>query len=97
MEDFKKLNVEIVGASADSPEKNAAFAEKFGFPFPLICDIDRKVGSRYGVYEAPGKSAKRMTFVIAPDGKLAKVYRSVKAAEHPQKVLDDLRTMIGAS
>jgi thioredoxin-dependent peroxiredoxin len=68
---FADRKVEILGVSFDSPADNKAFAEKFQFPFRLLCDTDRKVGMAYGVCAEPNaKSAKRYTFVIGPDGKV---------------------------
>jgi thioredoxin-dependent peroxiredoxin len=67
--DFKKKNVEILGISFDPPAANKAFSEKFKFPFRLLCDTDRKVGIAYGAADdATARSAKRLTFVISPDG-----------------------------
>ena len=80
-----------MGASFDTVERNAAFARKFGFEFPLLCDTDRKLGMAYGACDDPGaSSAKRISYLIGPDGKVKKAYPKVNAAAHPEEVLKDL-------
>ena len=77
--------------SFDTPAENLAFRQKFSFPFDLLCDTDRKVGLAYGAAEtAEDGYAKRISYLIAPDGKIAKVYGEVKPADHPEEVLGDL-------
>ena len=83
--------MQILGASFDSQEKNAKFAQKFGFEFPLLCDTDRKLGLAYGAADdASAGSAKRITYLIGKDGKVRKAYPKVNAAAHPEEVLKDL-------
>jgi len=83
--------VQILGVSFDSVEKNAAFARKFGFGFPLLCDTDRTLGLAYGAADdAKAGSAKRISYLIGPDGKIRKAYPKVNAAAHPEEVLKDL-------
>jgi peroxiredoxin Q/BCP len=83
--------VQILGASFDTPEKNAAFAQKFGFNFPLLSDTDRKLGMAYGAADDPSAgSARRISYLIGPDGKIKKAYPKVNAAAHPEEILKDL-------
>jgi peroxiredoxin Q/BCP len=83
--------VQVLGASFDSVEKNAKFAEKFQFNFPLLCDTDRKIGVAYGAAEdASAGSAKRISYLIGKDGKIRKAYPKVNAAAHPEEILKDL-------
>jgi peroxiredoxin Q/BCP len=82
--------VQILGISFDTPEVNAAFAKKFNYDFPLLCDTDRKIGLAYGACDdAKASSAKRISYLIGPDGKVKKAYANVKPAEHPAEVLQD--------
>jgi thioredoxin-dependent peroxiredoxin len=83
--------VQILGASFDSVDANAAFAKKFGFNFPLLADTDRKLGVAYGAAddESAG-SARRISYLIGPDGKVKKAYPKVNAAAHPEEILKDL-------
>jgi peroxiredoxin Q/BCP len=81
----------VLGISFDKPAENKAFKEKFAFPFLLLSDPDRKVGMAYGAADDPGAGhAKRISYLIDPQGKIAKVYPAVKPAEHPDQVLADL-------
>ena len=89
----------IVGASFDPPERNRRFAEKEGFPFTLVSDVDRAVGEAYEVKRAPAEqspdNAKRRTYLIDPSGVIRRAYRVTDIAEHPGQVLEDLRRQIG--
>jgi peroxiredoxin Q/BCP len=81
----------ILGASFDDEADNAAFAEKFQYNFPLLCDTDRSLGMAYGACDDPNAEwAKRISYLIGPDGRIRKVYGKVNAAEHPSEVLKDL-------
>jgi peroxiredoxin Q/BCP len=87
----------IVGASFDTPKDNGAFAEKFRFPFRLLSDVDRTVGAMYDTRRAPEESspeyAKRRTYLIDPDGVIARAYRVTDIPAHPGQLLDDIRTL----
>lgn len=91
MADFRALNVEVVGASFDTVAENAAFAQHQNFPFPLLCDTTRTVGLAYGACDdAKAGYAKRISYLIDPQGKIAKVYETVNPRSHPAEVLADL-------
>ncbi len=74
--------------SFDTPEENRAFADKFSFNFPLLCDTDRKLGVAYGAADSPtsGK-ARRIGVVIGPDGKVREWLPKVDSKTYPQEVL----------
>ena len=77
--------------SFDKPAENLAFQQNFSFPFDLLCDMDRKVGLAYGAADtAEDGYAKRISYLIGPEGKIEKVYGDVKPAGHPEEVLKDL-------
>ena len=81
----------ILGASFDTPAENAAFAEKFHYNFPLLCDTDRSLGLAYGACDEPkAPNARRISYLIGPDGRVKKAYGKVNAVEHPAEVLKDL-------
>jgi len=69
--DFLEKKAVIVGVSFDSVEENRAFAEKFAFPYPLLCDTSRAIGLAYGATE-PGETgnARRVAYLIGPDGRV---------------------------
>lgn len=70
---------------------NAAFAKKFNYPFPLLCDTAREIGLAYGACDSPdAKTAKRISYLIGPEGKILRAYSTVAAADHPKQVLDDI-------
>ena len=81
----------ILGASFDTPADNAAFAQKFHYNFPLLCDTERSLGMAYGACDDPkAGTARRISYLIGPDGRIKKVYGKVNAVEHPAEVLKDL-------
>ena len=90
-----------MGISFDPPEVLQAFAEQHGFPFLLLSDVDRTVGERYETKRAPDEqsptNAKRRTYLIDPEGRIAKAYRVTDIAGHPDQVLADLRSLRAAS
>jgi peroxiredoxin Q/BCP len=92
---YRELNAQILGVSLDDAESHKAFAENHGLPFPLLADVDGDAASAYGVKTRMGGMtvAKRQTFLIAPDGTLAKHYEKVKPAEHSEQVLAALREL----
>ena len=76
--------------SFDTPAENRAFAEKFHFNFPLICDTDRTIGSAYGANADPAKGAQRVGVVIGPDGRIKEWHARVDARAWPSEVLKTL-------
>jgi thioredoxin-dependent peroxiredoxin len=86
----------VLGISADTPEKQAKFKEKFGFPYPLLADVDHTVSEAYGVWAEKSMYGKkyfgiaRTTFIIDKDGKIAKIFPKVKPAGHAEEVLQAL-------
>lgn len=74
--------------SFDTPAENAAFARKFSFNFPLLCDTDRKIGVAYGAADDPkAGNARRIGVIIGPDGKVKEYLPKVNAASFPQEAL----------
>ncbi|MBW2270834.1 MAG: redoxin domain-containing protein [Deltaproteobacteria bacterium] len=81
----------VLGISFDSVDENRAFAEKFDFPFRLLCDVDRRVGMGYGAADAPEAGyAKRISYVIGEDGRILHAYAKVDPKTHLDQVLSDL-------
>ena len=86
----------VLGISADTPEKQAKFKEKFGFPYPLLADVDHTVAEAYGVWKEKSMYGKkyfgieRTTFLIDTSGKIAKIFHKVKPAGHAEEVLQAL-------
>ena len=81
----------VLGISFDSIDENRAFAEKFDFPFRLLCDVDRGVGMAYGAADAPETGyAKRISYVIDEEGRILHAYAKVDPNTHLDQVLGDL-------
>ena len=77
--------------SFDTPAENRAFAEKFGFGYPLLCDVDRAMGLAYGAADsAKAATATRTGVVIGPDGRIKSWEAKVDAKTWPQQVLGRL-------
>jgi thioredoxin-dependent peroxiredoxin len=83
--------------SFDRPEENRAFAQKFGFPYRMLSDVDRTIGERYETKRHPQEKnqrrPKRRTYLIDPEGLIRKAYRVGDVATHPDEVLADLRAI----
>ncbi len=83
--------LEVLGVSFDSVEENRAFAEKFDFPYPLLCDVDRAMGVAYGAGDdASAQYAKRISYVIGEDGRILLAYPKVDPNKHLERILADL-------
>jgi thioredoxin-dependent peroxiredoxin len=82
MDELKKDKVEVVGVSFDSAESHQQFIEKYKLNFPLLTDTDGKISEAYGV-RIPGKNfARRVSFLIGLDGKIAQMTDSPQADAH---------------
>jgi peroxiredoxin Q/BCP len=95
-QEFERLGCEILGISFDAPEANRAFREKFDFPFRLLSDVSEQVGVLYET-RAPGTEkvnfAKRYSYLIDPEGVIAKSYEVTDVNAHAETVLHDLREL----
>ncbi len=83
----------MLGISADPPEKQKKFKDKYNLPFTLLADADRHVCRLYGVlkeknmYGVKKLGIERTTFLIGPDGKIRAIFPSVKVQGHTEQVL----------
>jgi thioredoxin-dependent peroxiredoxin len=86
---YEKANSVILGVSVDPVDSHKSFCEKEGLAFKLLADTDASVSSNYGsVREYQGnKISARNTFIIDPEGKVARVFPSVKVDKHSEEVL----------
>lgn len=84
--EFKKANVIVIGVSKDSITSHQKFTQKYQLPFTLLVDQDKEIISQY---QANGLF-KRISYLIDPQGYIAKIYPKVKPEEHAQEVLNDL-------
>jgi len=89
---LEALGAHVVGISVDDAASHQAFANKYNLPFSLLVDKDGAVAKKYGALTQVGpiEMAKRYTFLINPQGDIAKAYYSVKVSKHSQQIVDDL-------
>jgi peroxiredoxin Q/BCP len=81
-------NAAILGVSFDTVAENKHFAEKFKFPYPLLSDTTRAMGIAYGAAEdAKSGNAKRVAYIIGPDGKVKNVFPKANTASFAVDVL----------
>jgi peroxiredoxin Q/BCP len=91
---FKKAKAVVLGVSADSEESHQKFTSKYKLPFSLLVDDDNEVAKKYGAYGEKSLYGRkfmgiiRSTFLINPEGKLARVWPKVKVDGHAEEVLE---------
>jgi len=87
----------VLGASFDTADENLAFATAQGFAYRLLSDVDRAVGTAYGVVRPSGHQysdyPERASFLIDPDGIVRRVYEVTDVAHHAADVLADLAVL----
>jgi peroxiredoxin Q/BCP len=87
------LNALVVGVSADKPEVQQRFIDKFELTFPMISDADKAIIDAYGARQVLGVTATRSTFLIDPDGRIARVWPKVKVEGHAADVTSVIREL----
>ena len=92
---FLMTNIKLLGISTDSTERHRQFRSKHTLGFPLLSDVKGDVARAYGslTHLGPLRQAKRHSFIIDPDGKLVKIYRSVDPAEHGFEIVQQLHEL----
>ena len=90
---FTERGVEILGVSKDSVASHKRFEEKYGLPFTLLADPERKVIEAYGVWQEKKSAGKvsmgvvRTTYLIDEKGVIIRAESQVKAADNPEQML----------
>ena len=91
--EFKKRGAVVLGVSTDPVKSHDKFVEKYKLPFTLLADEDRRIVEAYGVWGQKSFMGRkymgihRVTFLIGPDGKIQKIWPTVKPEEHAGEVL----------
>ena len=91
---FDSSRVVVLGISPDSVKSHAKFKAKFNLPFTLLADTDKLVAGEYDVWKEKAMygrkymGVERTTFLIDPNGEIAKVFSKVKPAGHAVEVMD---------
>jgi|CZKU01.1.fsa_nt_gi peroxiredoxin Q/BCP len=99
---LRKLGAAVVGVSKDSVKSHGSFRDKIKIGFPLLSDPDLVAHKAYGawgkkmMYGKEIEGTLRSTFLIAPDGALARIWRSVKVDGHADAVIDAIRELDAA-
>ena len=97
--ELKKLDAVVLGVSPDDVASHEKFRDKYKLNFPLLADAGHKVAEKYGAWREKNMYGKkkmgiqRSTFLIDADGRVAKVWKSVKVDGHDEKVLDALKEL----
>lgn len=92
--ELKKASVKILGISKDTVKSHKKFADKFNLNFTLLSDPDHLVIEHYGAWQEKSMYGKkymgiqRSTFVINPEGHIAKIFPKVTPKGHEQEVLE---------
>ena len=93
---FKAIGAEVVGISLDDVESHKEFSDKYKLPFVILADEGGATADAYGVLRDYKliKIASRQSFLVNPEGVIAKHYEDVDPDTHTQEVLADLETMM---
>lgn len=96
---FGELNAKVFGVSADSVASHKKFAEKYELPFTLLADTEKQLIGAYDVWQEKNMMGRtymgivRSSFLINPEGKIAKMYPKVIPEKHAEEVLADLQVL----
>ncbi len=88
MGDYQRAGLRVYGVSLDSPESHRRFREKYKLNFPLLTDEGGEAAKALGVLGDRGV-ANRVTFLLDPVGRVAKVYPDVSPENHADEILED--------
>ncbi len=95
---FKAIGAEVVGISVDDVESHKEFSDKYKLPFTILADEDGETAEAYGVLRDYKliKLASRQSFLVDPEGNVAKHYADVDPDTHTDEVLADIKAMMEA-
>jgi peroxiredoxin Q/BCP len=97
--DFSKVDAVVFGISILDTASKAAFAARYQLTFPLLADEDHAVAEQYGVWQEKSMYGRkymgvaRVTYLIGPDGTIARRWDTVKVETHPAEVLEAVSTL----
>lgn len=92
---FKQMGAQVIGISVDTVASHSSFAKQHRLPFPLLADADGSVARQYGVLLdfVVFKAARRATYLIDPQGRIAQSYTQVDPEQHSADILRDLKQL----
>ena len=97
---FKPSKAVVLGVSILDEASKARFAGKYDLPFPILADPDHAVAEKFGVWQKRSLYGRtymgiaRTTYLIGPDGKVAKRWDNVKVDGHAEAVLEALNATV---
>ena len=93
---FKAIGAAVVGVSVDDVDSHKKFSDKYKLPFTILADEDGKIAKAYDVLRDYKllKLASRQSFLISPEGKVAKHYADVDPDTHTDEVLADIKALM---
>jgi peroxiredoxin Q/BCP len=83
----------VIGVSLDSVESHSKFSQKYNLPFAILSDKSKEVARAYGALGIGGLLAKRWTFIINKEGKIAHIFTKVDVRKHSEEVLRTLEEL----
>jgi peroxiredoxin Q/BCP len=95
--DMSKMGLVVLGVSKDSVKSHKKFSEKFNLNFPILSDESTEMINAYGAWRLKkfmGREymgTERMSVLVDEEGRVAKIYESVKPADHTQEVMGDIK------
>jgi thioredoxin-dependent peroxiredoxin len=94
---LQRAGAVVLGISADTPQAQKKFKDKYSLPYTLLSDTDKQVAESYGVikeknmYGRKVMGIERTSFLIDEQGKIAKIFPKVKPEGHAEEVLAEVR------
>jgi thioredoxin-dependent peroxiredoxin len=93
MADYERAGIRVYGVSLDSPESHRRFREKHNLNFPLLTDEEGRASEALGVLRENRERANRVTFLLDPELRIAKVYPEVSPETHADEILEDAASL----
>jgi len=96
---FKAIDAEVIGISVDDVDSHKEFSDKYKLPFVILADPEGSTAEAYGVLRDWKllQIASRQSFIINPQGQIAKHYEDVDPDTHTDQVLEDLKALMAGS
>jgi len=96
---YREMGAVILGVSVDDVASHKAFSEQHGLPFPILADSEKTTATAYGTLTTYKDMvlSQRDTYIIDPEGRIAKHYVKVDPKGHSELVLADLKQLMAAA
>ena len=96
---YREAGAVILGVSVDDVASHKAFSDEHSLPFPILADSGKETATTYGTLTTYKDMvlSKRETFIVDPEGRIAKHYAEVNPKGHSEAVLADLKQLMAAA